>query len=349
MVNLDSTWASSAFLALRWLPEPDRGWTEGFVPEWPAIGTMNQTPVGSASEIDAALRQRLLADSAEGRTGILLSGGIDSAILARMLPAGTSAFCIRYSAPGAVDESTMARIYAELCDLDLEVLDVTWDDHVALSGALMRHKKAPLHPVEVGLYVAARAAADRGLETLVVGNGADSTFGGMDKLLAKEWLFDEFAARYTFVEPASALRDPVSMRGEFEKYRTGEGIDVPRFLKRTHGLGIVQAFDNALGAAGTRAIAPYEHVKLSGELDLARVRAGEPKYLLQELFRNLYPTLDPPRKIPFARPMDVWLKDWRGPGNRVFRSDLDIESFDGEQKWLLWVLDAFLDLVEAES
>lgn len=73
----------------------------------------------------------------------------------------------------------------------------------------MKHKKAPLHPVEVGLYKAAVASQQDGINVLASGTGADTMFGGLDKLLSKDWTFDEFVKRYTFLDPIRALKRPV--------------------------------------------------------------------------------------------------------------------------------------------
>jgi len=41
----------------------------------------------------------------------------------------------------------------------------------------------------------------------------------MDKLLAKDWDFDEFAKRYTFLDPKFVLKNPVDVSDLFERYR----------------------------------------------------------------------------------------------------------------------------------
>ena len=347
---VDPNYCSSAFLAYRYVPIPGVGWSKTYTPQWPDTSLLSQSTVTSATEIERHLSdsiRRSLADVHS--TGILLSGGIDSAILATFLPQGTPAFTIRFAADGAVDESSQAAKYAEAAGLDLHVVEVTWDDYVQWTRPLMAHKGAPLHAVEVGLHVAARAAARQGLSRLIVGNGADSTFGGMDKLLSRDWSYDDFVQRYTFVNPEMVLQDPVPVFDEYEKYRSGSSIDVSRFLKETHGIGIVQSFDNAVHAAGLTTLAPYEEMTLGTPLDMDRIRTGEPKYLLQEVFRRRYPEIEPPNKVPFARPMDVWLHSWPGPQHPAFRDDLDINIFTGEQKWLLWTLNELLCALDEGS
>ena len=64
---------------------------------------------------------------------------------------------------------------------------------------------------------------------------------------------------------------------------------------------------------------------------------------------NFIPIFSPPRKIPFARPMDKWLSNWSGPINDVFRSDINLSMFSGDQKWLIYSLDKFISLILREK
>ena len=318
-------------------------WAEGVMPAWPEISVDTQIKVRQSKEILDALRNLTEQCCQEDGVGILLSGGIDSAILAALMPKGLPAYTIKFDAEGALDESETAKVYADHCGLEHHIVDVTWDDHQKHMDKLMLNKKSPLHAVEVGLFKAASIASEEGVKTLILGNGADSTFGGMDKLLSRDWTFDEFVKRYTFIEPSRVLKEPVSVIDEYEKYRRNNSIDTVSFLKTTHGIGIIQAFDNAIGSAGCKTVEPYEHLVLDTELDMERIRNGQSKYFLRDIFKQLYPGLDVPEKIPFARPMDQWLKDWKGPTREEFLDDIDIDKFAGEQKWLIYCLERFLN------
>ncbi len=342
----------SSYLAFRYVVDSDLAWRDDVRPRFPKVSSETQIHVRDSSQVLATLR-RLMRESCESRkVGILLSGGIDSAILAALMPTGSDAYTIRFAADGAVDESVAAKRYAQCWGLNLHVVNVTWLDYLELTPTLFRAKKSPLHPVEVGLFKAASQAASDGVCDLVVGNGADSTFGGLDKLLSRDWTFGEFVKRYTFIEPQSVVREPVSMRPAYEPYRIGDGIDVIRFLKVLHGIGVIQAFDNAIGAAGCRTIEPYERLVLDAPLDMERIRNGQSKYLLRDVFLHLYGDLEIPQKIAFARPMDQWMKDWEGPQRPEFREDIDLGKFSGDQKYLMFCLENFMncfDPVSAQS
>jgi asparagine synthetase B (glutamine-hydrolysing) len=337
--------ALSEYLALRWLALADTAWVGAYTPDRSTLTPACQTTVTDADEVLDALRVSL-SDVDPSTTGLLLSGGIDSAILARLVPPGLRAYTLRFLAPDAIDESPAASRFAALAGLRHSVIDVSWADYEHTVDWLALHKRAPLHAVEVGLYKAALRAAGDGITTLVVGNGADSTFGGLDKLLARDWSSQAFVKRYTFVDPRLVLREPGNSDLAFSNWCEGDDFDTAGFLKVVHGEGVTQAFMNAIGAAGCVMRAPYEELVLGVPLDLARIRRGESKYLLREVFRRLYGTEMAPEKIAFARPMDHWLGSWRGPERPEFLRDLEIDAFTGEQRWLIWSLDRFLSLLE---
>jgi hypothetical protein len=335
--------AMSAYLALRHLPRADLAWRPGVVPALPT-SSHAPTPVGSTAELLDGLRA---AVPEHAGLGLLLSGGIDSAVLAALVAPGTPCFTIAFDVPDAIDESSAAAAYAARWGHPHRVVRVRWQDYLDEADALMAVKRSPLHAIEVPLHLAARTARSVGVETLLVGNGADSNFGGLDKLLAVDWTFDDFVRRYCFADPTKILTDPRDVTAYFAPYRTPSGIDVQAFLHEVHGQGIVQSFETAIGAAGVEIVAPYETVCHRGPLDLARIRAGEPKYLVQAAFRELYGAEHVPAKIAFARPTDVWLAGWAGPSARAdLRHDLDLRGAGGEERWLVWCLDRFLDLLE---
>ena len=337
----------SSYLAFRYVAREGMEWLPGIGPKIPVEADVEQIPVGSTEEILATLQELVGRLLAVEKPAIFLSGGIDSAILAALLPEGSRAYTINFDAVTGANEAEQAARYAAAGDLQHTVVDVTWKDYQEFEPLLMKHKRAPLHAVEVALYKAAVRAREDGVQTVILGNGADSTFGGLNKLLSRDWTFEAFMGRYTFVEPAKVLEAPVSIRDIYLPYKRGDHIDYIGFLKKVHGLGVIQAFNNATRAAGMAVAEPFEEMKLKGELDIARIRAGEPKYLLVDVFRKLYPALAPPTKIPFARPMDEWLADYPGPASSVFKRDLDMAAFTGDQKYLIHGLDKFVRMLEA--
>ena len=338
----------SSYLAFRYVAKEGIAWKDGVMPLYPLISQRKQIGVRDAGQILEVLRNLMGQICKDQSVGILLSGGIDSGILAALMPLHSRAYTIQFHAENAIDESLRARAYIECYSLRHSIVQVTWEDYLESMDILMLNKKSPLHPVEVGLFKAASTAAADGVRTLIVGNGADSTFGGMDKLLSRDWTFDEFDKRYTFVKPATVLKEPVPISSVYEEYRIDGGVDICKFLKVVHGRGIIQAFNNAISSAGCAIIEPYEYLFLDAPLDIARIRKGESKYLLRSIFQQLYPGLDVCLKIPFARPMDQWMKNWNGPLRSEFLDNLDASEFTGEQKWLIYCLERFMNLFDGK-
>ena len=335
----------SSYLAFRYVVDPQAEWSPGIKPNYPRESTVQQQNVETVQEVRDTVG-RLVCEQAKKRTGILLSGGMDSAIIAAMLPAGTRAYTIRFLSPGSIDESERARAYAKQCNLLHTTVEVGWPDYEKYSSVLMKAKKSPLHAVEVALHKVALAARADGIATLVAGNGADSTFGGMDKLLSRDYTLESFYQRYTFVDPCKALKECVDMRHVYEPFIKDGLIDTQQFLKRVHSIGIIQSFNNAIRSANLDLFEPFEHVYYGKPLDLVRIRRGESKYILRELFKELYPGIAIPDKIPFARPMDAWLKNWPGPHRAEFRFAVDYARLSGDQRWLVHCLEEFLDMLD---
>ena len=333
----------SSYLAFRYVTKEGIPWKEGVIPAFPKVTKKDQKGVVTAEEIIHFFSHQIKSDE---HTGILLSAGIDSAILASFLPEGTKAYTVRFVARDAIDEGPGASIFATRMNLKHKIVDVTWNDYLSNMDLLMKRKKSPLHAIEVALYKTAMAARQDEVNRLIVGNGADSTFGGMDKLLSKDWTFEDFMKRYTFVEPSSVLRDYEDIHGIYLPYKIGDGIDVSAFLKTVHGLGIIQAFNNAIETAGCSIVAPYESLFLNAPLDLAKIRNNESKYILRKVFLERFPDCPIPDKIPFARPMEQWLANWDGPKRQEFMDHIDINSFSGDQKWILFCLERFMDLFD---
>ncbi len=333
----------SSYLAFRYVVREREAWKDNLTPVLPRLSKKDQTGVSSSKEIISLLESKLRIDNS---TGVLLSAGIDSAILASFLPKGTKAYTIRFVSEGAVDESMGAATFSEKLNLEHTIVDVTWADYVEYTDYLMMQKKSPLHAIEVALYKAALAAKKDGVNKLIVGNGADSTFGGMDKLLSKDWSYEEFKKRYTFVEPMMVVKDYQDVDDTYRAYKIENGIDVPGFLKSVHGIGIVQTFNNAIESAGCDVLTPYELLYLNVPLDIERIRKGESKYLLRSVFETRFPNFEIPDKIPFARPMDNWLMNWKGPQREEFVDSIDINNFTGDQKWIIYCLEQFMNLFD---
>ena len=340
---VDKNYCMSSYLAFRYIVREDADFAPGLHhTHFVQIPDNRKLAVRSAEEIDRALQAQF--DALKGKKlGILLSGGMDSAILAAYMP-GCHAYTFRFlGGEYQKEELQRAEYYANQYGLKLHYVDVNWETVLESVDPVMQKKQAPVHSIEPQIYAGAQYAKRDGIEMMVIGDASDYVFGGMDKLLSKDWRFDEFYRRFIYVAPDDVLKDPVDMRPVFEPFRKGEYIDYMGMLDTITVDESYSSYKNAFEAADMPYQDPYEILKMAEPLDLSRIRGGESKYLIRELFRMKYPEFPVPEKVPMPRPVDLYFANWTGPKREEFQEDLDMTKFTGNQKWLLWCLERFLD------
>ena len=304
----------------------------------------NRVPIKSSEELEHYLRQRL-SGLTSGRIALALSGGIDSAILAKFVPKGTIAYTFKCVVPGVkvTDETQAAAEYARQCGLEHRIVEIYWEDFERYADKLMRNKGGPFHSIEVQIYKAALAAKQDGCDTLVFGESADSVYGGLNGLLSKDWSVGEFIQRYAFLMPYLVLRHPELPIEPIRKWERAGKIDPHEYVSNGFFNESISSYINACQTAGIQIVMPYAETFLAGKIDYDRVRSGDSKYLVREVFRRLYPGFMIPPKTPMPRPMNEWLKNWKGPDSDCFWPNC-VEQLTGDQKWLVWILDRFLKL-----
>lgn len=243
------------------------------------------------------------------------------------------------------DELQRAEYYANYYGLNLHYVDIDWNIVEKNVDLVMKNKCAPVHSIETQIYEAAIQAKGDGVELMFVGESSDLIFGGMDGLLSKDWKFDEFVNRYIFTRPEDVLKEPVDMRYLFERYRQGNNIDFMSFMDDVFSIESSSSYLNAFEVANMQYYDPYAKLIMKEELDLGKVRNGESKYLIRELMKMQYPEIDVPNKVPMPRPVDAYFENWNGPSRKEFKKDLDIKKFTGNQRWQIWCLERFLNLM----
>ena len=348
-MNSDKHYCMSSYLAFRYIERDDKDFFEGMHHHnIDSIPDSRKTAVCTSDELGMAL-ERQMTPIREKKVGVMLSGGMDSAIVASYLP-GAEAYTFRFLGGNFhAEELSRAEHYAKQYGLHLHYVDIDWKTVENHLDTVMEAKCAPVHSIEPQILQAAEQAKADGIEIMCVGESSDLVFGGMDGLLAKDWTFDEFVARYTFLEPAAALRNPQSMLYLFERYRRGNSIDFMSFMDNVFAVESSSSYFNAFGVAGMPYYDPYAHLKMGIPLDLERVRNGEPKYLVRGLMAKRYPEIPVPNKNPMPRPVDLYFQNWKGPVRPEFRPNLDMTKFTGNQKWQLWCLERFLNRYEPMS
>ena len=344
----DKNFCMSSYLAFRYIEDDSKNFYDGMEHKnISAIPDSEKTFVKTADEIgDAINRQMRLFDGR--KKGVLLSGGMDSAIVASYMNGG-DAYTFRFlGGEFQKEELARAEYFARYYNLNLHYVDISWETVVNHVDACMKAKCAPVHSIEPQILQAALQAKNDGVEVMFVGESSDLVFGGMDKLLAKDWTFDDFMNRYMFTNPSDALKNPVDMSYLFERYRQGDKIDFLSFMDNVFSIESSSSYWNAFAIADMPYYDPYAHLKMSEPLDLHRVRNGEPKYLIRELMAKRYPEIPVPNKNPMPRPVDAYFADWKGPARSEFKDNLEMSKFTGNQKWQLWCLERWLDTNEGK-
>lgn len=340
---IDKNYCMSSFLAFRYIYDDNKDFADNLRHRtYHQHGDGEKTFVKTAIDIDNALR-KVFMGLRDKKLGILLSGGMDSAILASYMP-GCDAYTFRFMGGDfQKDELERAETFAKIYGLKLHYIDISWEMVERNIDIVMSHKNAPVHSIEPQIYEGAMVAKKDGIEVMIVGDAADYVFYGMDGLLSKDWLFEDFYNRMIYINPSEVLKDPVDMHYVFEKYRKGKNIDFLGMYDSIITDESYASYDNAFYSAKLSYVDPYEFLKMADPIDLNRVRNGESKYLIRELFKMRYPELSIPNKNPMPRPVDIYFENWNGPKREEFKNDIDIKKYSGNQKWLLWVLERFLN------
>lgn len=345
MVNKD--FCLSSYIAYRYIYKDDMEFFEGMKHElYKALPLEERIKVTTPDDIDAEIQKQFdELYKKYNKIGILLSGGVDSAILATYLKSGSNAYTFTTKLSGAFNlDEERAKSYCKRLGLNSICVDIDFEDYKKYTPVVMKTKCAPVHSIEPQIYKAAMLAKENGDELIIVGESSDLIFGGMDKLISKDWLLEDFAKRYTFLEPAKVLNNPIDVSDLYEKYRIEEGkIDFLRFMDEVFAIESSSSYLNSFNTAGMPYYDPYAILIMAEKLDLNRIRNGEPKYLIRELFAKKYPDIPIPDKIPMPRPVDKIFENWEGPTRSEFRKGINMRELTGNQKWQLWCAELFLN------
>lgn len=340
---IDPVYCASSFFEFRMIEDGDHIFAPGVYPRRFKIPE-GRTPVHDSFELEDALRKAVSNALERGSCALMLSSGIDSAILAKMMPEGSKAYTLRCCAPGAVDETSQAKKFAAICGLDHEVIDITWDDYIEYTPALLKHMGQPVHSIEPQIHKAALTAKAAGYDTLIFGETADIIYGGHSIQLCREFGLEEYIDYHNFIDPRSVLKEGVIIRDAYERHFVNGRMDVYGFLNDTHLRQSPNSYVNSCSLAGIRFEAPYLTTRLDVPLDLDRIRSGENKYLVRELFHRLYPDMGQPKKLPMPRALAQWMADYQGATRPEFYPGAG-RDMTPDQKWYIYITEKFMNMV----
>ena len=346
---INKKYCMSSYLAFRYIEKDNIDFYEGLshsniVP----IPDEKKTLVKTEDEIGYEIK-KCLDKYKDKKLGILLSGGMDSAICASYME-GCDAYTFRFiNGDFQREELERAKYYADYYGLNLHYVDIDWNTVEIYVDQVMKAKGSPVHSIEPQILQAALQAKKDGIEMMVVGESSDLVFGGMDQLLSKDWTFKEFMDRYIFTNPEDVLVDPEDMSYLFERYRQDDKINFMKFMDDVFSVESSSSYLNAFSVSDMPYVDPYARLKMAEKLDLYRIRHGEPKYLIRQLMAKRYPEILVPDKVPMPRPVDSYFEKWEGPKRYEFKKNLDMKRFNGNQKWQMYCLERFLNIYEPED
>lgn len=343
---IDKTYCMSSFLMYRTIADHNMAFSSRIVPRFfEASNDYNQ--IHNSVELEESLRNSVKKVCQSKKTALALSGGIDSAILAKFMPKGSIAYTFKCIVPGVkvIDETPQAAKYAKECGLEHRIIEIYWEDFEKYAPLLMIHKGAPIHSIEVQIYKAGLQAIQDDHEAIIYGESADLNYGGLSGILSQEWTVGEFIDRYSYVKPYHVLKEFQIVSEPITKYEKDGYINVHEFDRNFFFIEAMGSYSNACKVAGIELSTPYAETRMAVPLDIERIRRGENKYLVREVFSRLYPGWTAPAKTPMPRPMNEWLKDWKGPERKEFWPHC-VDGLTGDQKWLCWALERFLNMID---
>lgn len=343
---VDKIYAMSSFLQFRRVYDPTIMFSEqlGLPLRGDEAGANAQVFINTAEDLIYFLKSYVEREmAANSKTAIALSGGIDSASVAKFMPKGSVAYTVKSIVPGKIvfDETPRAKQYCDINGLDHRIIEVYWEDYEKYTPLLMKRKRAPIHSIEVQIYKMALQARQDGFERLIFADCADMVFGGLDGLISRDYTVGEYIERYSYVMPYKALKEFVVITEPFIKWANNGIIDVQGALNDIFSPESTGSFNNACGAADIAFVDAYDRL-IHDPIDLPRIRSGDTKYIVREAFRQLYPGLTIPEKTPFPRAVNEWLADWTGPKREEFWPNCHI-NMTGDQKYYVWILEKFLN------
>ena len=349
--KIDKDFCLSSYIAYRYICKNDKDFYKGMKHKlYKAIDIKKRIPVKTAQDIDKEIQKQVdELYKKYKRIGILLSGGMDSAILAAYLKPGSNAYTFSTNLSDSFNEDIdRAKKYCEKLNLNHILVNVDFETYKKYTPIVMETKCAPVHSIEPQIYKAALLAESNGDELILVGESSDLIFGGMDKLISKEWTKKDFMNRYTFLDPRLVLNNcDLSVFNLYNKYDLPNGkIDYLKFMDEVFAIESSSSYLNAFNTAKMKYYDPYAILIMKDKLDLERVRNGESKYLIRELFSMKYPEIPVPEKIPMPRPVDKIFENWEGPVREEFRKDIPMDTLTGNQKWQLWCAELFLNIYD---
>jgi hypothetical protein len=317
--------------------------------------------VSRVDGVDGAIHKIKEVIATLDNPALLLSGGMDSAVLLPFMPKDSTAYTI-YHERLETNEVEIAKNYCHKFSIKHVAISIDPYESLSIIDELMINKKMPLSPAEPMLYLAAKQANLDGFKEVVSGGGVDTKFGGFTCFRR-----DHFSAKYQeklqrrYLQPKNILQEICRLDHVFDQYlmpapkdkimpdkipmrrflrsisprkRDRCIVDYNRFLRE---LGVERfAFDNAIALAGCEHVAPFNQFAFDFD---EKLNLERPKYFIQNLYREIY-NQEAPEKLGLQKPTYM-LTDYSPSNFQLFRSDIDMSALKYPQIFLIYCLERF--------
>src|SRR6056297_1796216 len=138
MMMVDPEYCMSSYLMYRTVADKNKVFSAETASRFFSLPSRSWK-VHSATDLDTYLKKRVYDACANGTAVLALSSGIDSAILARYMPKGSTAITFKCTVPGieVTNELDGAADYAKECGLNHEIIEIFWQDFPKLLPDLL--------------------------------------------------------------------------------------------------------------------------------------------------------------------------------------------------------------------
>ncbi len=221
---------------------------------WDVSPAERERPVKEAlEELDFLLNDSLdLQMVADVPVGVLLSGGLDSSLIAALMRKRSnstiSAFTIGFSGEDQkfermTDDRSYARKVARSLDLDHHEIELS-PDVISLLPKMIWHMDEPISdPASINTYLISKFARENNIIVLLSGMGGDEIFGGYRKHLACL-----IANYYRFFVPSFMSRALGGAVSRLPVASSTSGFKYIRWLKRFMKFASLNEFERFLAA-----------------------------------------------------------------------------------------------------
>lgn len=234
------------------------------------------------------LLRAAIEDRISERTGIVLSGGLDSSTVACLAPRDLPTFTGWYDEPG-FDERPWARYVMHPIHHEIEITPLDFVEHF---DAMRAHIRPPVMGMGTfGQFMVARYLGEHGIKIALSGEGADELFGGYARTL--------WAAGEPMPEGYQGYMPPADYPSDLAAALQYDLDRLPNLL----------AVDEAmLGAFGIEGRAPFTDQRIVDYALALPVTERVGKRHLREAVRGIVPDriIDRRDKMGFPAPLVAW-------------------------------------------